>query len=69
MARGIKFYFTWPPSELNNADEGSRKFDDNYDGSKLLTYMLDGDTPMHDATSPAVSVQGDTEKGGSCVVV
>ena len=31
LARGIKFYFRWHPSEVNNADAGSRAFDLSFD--------------------------------------
>ena len=40
LARGIKFYFRWHPSEFNNADAGSRAFDLHFDESKTLVHQL-----------------------------
>ena len=41
LARNIRASVRWMPSELNNADEGSRLADEAYDPSKELTrYIL-----------------------------
>ena len=37
IVRNCSCSFRWVPSELNASDEGSRKFDVNYDASKDLT--------------------------------
>ena len=36
LARNIKFYFRWIPSELNSGGFGSRRYDPFYDPSKTL---------------------------------
>jgi hypothetical protein len=46
LARGIKFYFRWHPSEFNNADEGSRRFDLNFDTSYSVVRDLRNQPPV-----------------------
>ena len=36
LARGIRFYFRWLPSEFNNAEAGSRLDDENANNSKNI---------------------------------
>ena len=45
LARNIRFYFRWIPSELNSGDFGSRRYDPFYDPSKTLVDRI-GSKPV-----------------------
>ena len=41
LSRGLRFYYRWIPTGFNSSDEGSRRFDPHYDGSKTLVHDLE----------------------------
>ena len=62
FACNIKFSCRWLPSELNNSDAGSRRYDEFYDSSKDLTdkVKLGSATDSHEA----VQASSEPESGG-----